>query len=438
MSEGNEDPVKDSADWYDLFQQLIHHAFSTSSLRGESPKDHPMILAERSYNSPHIRQQLMECLFEELQVPAAFLAKDAVLSCYASGRTSATVVDFGYAGTTVTPVYDGYVEAKGIRRNPSASLHRADTMVLETLDTLYRKKKKASASTTIAPLYQVLGCSRRKDTIHHAARLHMANECRLHGAGVSINTAPKSSDSNTQFHAPSVPFELPDGTTIDVPSVERFRVSEALFGSSTSDADETYLAEVKTTISGYIQSATSGSSDSNSTSDDANETKQLHHESVGSSVLSSSSSSNNNNNRKTPKRSAAAWRRACTPHLQHLHDTLLTAAPVPTMICDAAYRCERDQQGVLLGNVIVSGGGACIGPTEQAVPDTIKEGVETLIHQHTPGWRVKVLTPSVTERAVLPWIGGSIVGSLGTFHDIWISKAEYEEWGSAIVNRKCP
>jgi actin-related protein len=109
------------------------------------------------------------------------------------------------------------------------------------------------------------------------------------------------------------------------------------------------------------------------------------------------------------------------------------------MICDAAYRCDRDQQVALLGNVVVCGGGACLGPTDQAVPDFVKEKLEGLIHAHTPGWRVKLLTPGgIQERSVLSWLGGSILASMGTFHDMWITKAEYEEWGSAIVNRKCP
>jgi actin-related protein len=72
------------------------------------------------------------------------------------------------------------------------------------------------------------------------------------------------------------------------------------------------------------------------------------------------------------------------------------------------------------------------------VPDFLREQVEAIIHTHTPGWRVKVLAPGMQERSVGSWLGGSILGSLGTFHDMWITKAEYEEWGSAIVNRKCP
>jgi actin-related protein len=106
------------------------------------------------------------------------------------------------------------------------------------------------------------------------------------------------------------------------------------------------------------------------------------------------------------------------------------------MICDAAYKCDRELQANLLGTVILSGGGSCLGPTEASVPEFVKDQLEATIHQHTPGWRVKMLAPE--QRAQLPWIGGSILASLGAFHEMWITAAEYEEWGPAIVNRKCP
>jgi actin-related protein len=116
----------------------------------------------------------------------------------------------------------------------------------------------------------------------------------------------------------------------------------------------------------------------------------------------------------------------------------LTDANLPAMVCEAAFACDRDQQASLLGNLVLAGGGACVGPTDQALPEFLREKMEGIIHQHTPGWRVKVLSPNYQERKVCSWLGGSILGSLGSFHDMYISKKEYEEWGSAIVNRKCP
>ena len=49
--------------------------------------------------------------------------------------------------------------------------------------------------------------------------------------------------------------------------------------------------------------------------------------------------------------------------------------------------------------------------------------------------RVKVIAPP--ERKYSVWIGGSILASLSTFQQMWISKQEYDESGPAIVHRKC-
>ena len=49
--------------------------------------------------------------------------------------------------------------------------------------------------------------------------------------------------------------------------------------------------------------------------------------------------------------------------------------------------------------------------------------------------RIKVITPP--ERKYSVWIGGSILASLSTFQQMWISKAEYDEAGPTIVHRKC-
>ena len=49
--------------------------------------------------------------------------------------------------------------------------------------------------------------------------------------------------------------------------------------------------------------------------------------------------------------------------------------------------------------------------------------------------KVKVLT--APERKYSVWIGGSILSSLSTFQQMWISKEEYDECGPAIVHRKC-
>ena len=475
--------ITNPPDWYDMAHQFMLHGYNASlsgkACLGTPDKvidTHPVLMIERSYNPPATRQMMTELLFEELQVPAMFLGKDAVMACYACGRTSATVIDIGYSGTTVTPVFEGYVEQKGIRRNPTASVHHMDETIISNLDKSYYKKKKQKNTYTVMPIYQLRQKNHklRKLSIHTAARLHLASQCREEGAGVTINTAidsnaadpslAKSNAASSTFNAPSKPFELPDGTVIDVPSSDRFRVADLVYGAdeASQQVRDVRFSQIKMNVQDYVSSI-AATFDSN----DENYKRQIAREAVGivtdgnnnsssrlkrprrggngntSANANDDENNNNNNNNKSniisrPRKTTMAWQRACQGQIQTLLDEQMTSSSIATMVCDAAYRCDREQQATLLGNVIVCGGGSCIGPTEQAVPDNVRDNIEVLIHQHTPGWRVKVLSPSINERAVLPWIGGSILGSLGTFHEMWITKAEYEEYGSAIVNRKCP
>lgn len=381
-------------DWCDLFQRFVHHAFDTTLLT--LPSDQPFLLAERSSQPPPMRQQLLEILMEEVQVPAAFFGRDATLACYACGRTTGTVVDVGYHGTTVTPVYEGYVELKGIRRSPVGT-KEMDTMLMGHLD--------RTIGTPYVPLYQLRGHALRREDFHQLARLAVAQDCREDGSGAAVLQA------DATFQAPHMSYELPDGTKIDLPSKVRFGVSDLLLGQD--DASVTTRHDLV-----------------------GQRTKQM------MAMMMDLDNCNEDNEPPTPSTTTSRLpfsnrhlQRACAPYIS---TEPWSEGNIPAMGCEAAFLCDRDQQASLLGNVILAGGGACLGPTDQALPEFFREKMEAIIHQHTPGWRVKVLSPNFQERKVCSWIGGSILGSLGSFHDMYITKKEYDEYGSAIVNRKCP
>ena len=52
-----------------------------------------------------------------------------------------------------------------------------------------------------------------------------------------------------------------------------------------------------------------------------------------------------------------------------------------------------------------------------------------------PAVRIKVVASP--ERKYSVWIGGSILASLSSFQEMWVSKQEYDECGPSIVHRKC-
>jgi actin-related protein len=395
---------------------------------------------------------MLEILMEECEVPATFFGRDATLACYACGRTTSTVVDIGYHGTTVTPVFEGYVEQKGIRRSPIGTL-AMDELALEQLQNLCKANK-----TELKPIYQVRNPKgeRRKGAFHRLALLQIARECRESGAGQSINTA-----ASKTLLVPSISYTLPDGTDVDVPSQNRFAVADFVFGARGEDdaapkPREEALESLKKRYKGILEEVNKLDDDDEEQNDnddmDIDEKKSQAEKYTEATAVGVTSRRSTRGTRKSVTKSPSKTKkvdskriqfderilsRACssyfTNHLEHL-----TAAPVANMVCDAAFRCDRDQQASMLGNVVLCGGGACIGPTDQAAPDLLREQIESIIHTHTPGWRVKMLSPSTQERAICSWLGGSILASLGVFHEMWITKAEYEEWGSAIVNRKCP
>ncbi|KAK2405918.1 actin-related protein [Trifolium repens] len=86
-------PLKDGivADW-DIVDSIWDHAFSRECLLID-PKEHPMLLAEPSSNPQQQRERAAELMFEKYKAPALFLAKNAVLTSFASGHATSLVVD---------------------------------------------------------------------------------------------------------------------------------------------------------------------------------------------------------------------------------------------------------------------------------------------------------------------------------------------------------
>ncbi|XP_048092327.1 actin-like protein 6B isoform X4 [Alosa alosa] len=86
----------------------------------------------------------------------------------------------------------------------------------------------------------------------------------------------------------------------------------------------------------------------------------------------------------------------------------------------------------LYGSVVVTGGNTLLqGFTERLNRE--------LSQKAPPSMRLKLIASnSSMERRFSSWIGGSILASLGTFQQMWISKQEYDEGGKQSVERKCP
>jgi len=90
--------------------------------------------------------------------------------------------------------------------------------------------------------------------------------------------------------------------------------------------------------------------------------------------------------------------------------------------------CEYDQREELWNNVVVVGGSSLV----KNMPKRLQMELGALAPSSSA---VQVISPP--ERRVAAWMGGSILASLNTFNQMWITKEEYDESGPAIVHRKC-
>lgn len=95
---------------------------------------------------------------------------------------------------------------------------------------------------------------------------------------------------------------------------------------------------------------------------------------------------------------------------------------------DTIMKCDIDLRKDLFHNIVLSGGTTMYkGMAERMTKE--------LIAITPAGMDIRVVAPP--ERKYSVWIGGSILTSLNTFQENWITKDEYDESGPSIVHRKC-
>ncbi|KAF9468962.1 actin-like protein Arp4p [Collybia nuda] len=101
---------------------------------------------------------------------------------------------------------------------------------------------------------------------------------------------------------------------------------------------------------------------------------------------------------------------------------------IPALISDSLRACDPELRQVLMGNVVLTGGGSLFpGLSDRLSAELLRTFPHTKIH--APG--------NPIERRYGGWLGGSILASLGTFHQLWISKEEWQEHGKPIVGQRC-
>lgn len=368
----------------------------------------PAFLTEPVWNSSANRKKSLEVLLEAMKFEACYLAPTSTCVSFATGRSNCLVVDMGHDTCSVSPVLDGMTLSKSTRRNCFAGkyvnhlleeyLKPRDIIPLFAIEKRRPEFKKRTFDYTVNP-----------SLINYANSRGFYQECKETLLNVSPQTTLEKMKPELE-NMSKRSIEAPWVESIDFDNVTRYGFGEQLFIPRKEDIPEDWPVStdgvVETFRNDYVPLKRTKPSGSNK-QDTATPAQ-----SVEPSVLIDTANDTNENGKRTIDDDASSETE--TPH-----DVL----GIVDLIYSSMMESDVDIRASLAHNVVLTGGTSLI--------PGISERIMSELNRRLPALKFRILSiGQARERQYHSWLGGSILTSLGTFHQLWVGKEEYEEVGA--------
>ncbi|EAX92523.1 Actin family protein [Trichomonas vaginalis G3] len=465
--------------WDDI-EKVWHHTYYNELL--VVPDQHPVIITEKQCATQHAREKTIQMFFETFNVPGYYSGVQSVFALLSCGLTTGIVWDGGEGYSSVVPVYEGYQQPHAVLQSPicgevltkffTDKLNAAgtDTSFLKPNDIAGLKENKCRVNRKIDENRAKTSQSLKRRKIFQK-ELHSQNESE---AEADYDTAEVLfNPSIAQLSTPSIPETIVQSLLL-VDTAVRYEMlpNVVLSGgcSMFSGLPERMESEIiGIDIKPLLQPGETLPPPKRRTH---GETSIQNNSSLQSSSLQASSMQAAVKGQKISAKNSGFLGEKQQAQFSLDDDSLaLTPEELHSMspeemldLIDPNIKNDKNYKVPKLEDMIIPDPidlrlkipGDFLPPSQKyGLPLTNEtllltengyiipyERYKCLI-QYQKARKVKVpvgLNAHVTappERKNSVWIGGSVLGSLDQFPDLLISKEEYKETGSWIVQMKC-
>ncbi|KAK4525175.1 hypothetical protein GAYE_SCF08G3081 [Galdieria yellowstonensis] len=200
-----------------------------------------VLVVEPSQNPKKEREKLVELLFEKFDVPAIYLLRSAVATCFANGRYTGCAVELGARGTEITPVFEGaivgnkssrlnvggehltryvlsQVDEKGLQLNPFFTFRKKFLQDEEPVEETVQKRTFDIEPVTFSDM---------RESYLWFWKKKLAEDIKV--ALCRVNDQPDIDLNSIQI--PFISYELPDGTLVEM-GREKYSAADCLLDPS--------------------------------------------------------------------------------------------------------------------------------------------------------------------------------------------------------------